>query len=93
LEPSLGQQRLLEIARALAVCPKLLLLDEPAAGVNPTELNHLATIRLLHRSPLARFVFKASLSPHLHHTSSRASESLTSLRAGNCLPIKPLKII
>jgi branched-chain amino acid transport system permease protein len=41
---SYGQQRLLEIARALAVRPKLLLLDEPAAGVNPTELNHLATI-------------------------------------------------
>ena len=41
---SYGQQRLLEIARALAARPKLLLLDEPAAGVNPTELNHLATI-------------------------------------------------
>ena len=41
---SYGQQRLLEIARALAAQPKLLLLDEPAAGVNPTELNHLATI-------------------------------------------------
>jgi ABC-type branched-subunit amino acid transport system ATPase component/ABC-type branched-subunit amino acid transport system permease subunit len=41
---SYGQQRLLEIARALAARPKLLLLDEPAAGVNPTELNHLAAI-------------------------------------------------
>src|SRR5262249_52582305 len=41
---SYGQQRLLEIARALAVGPKLLLLDEPAAGVNSTELNHLAAI-------------------------------------------------
>ena len=41
---SYGQQRLLEIARALAVRPALLLLDEPAAGVNPTEIHHLSKI-------------------------------------------------
>ena len=43
-----GKQRKLEIARALAGSPKLLLLDEPAAGMNPHETDELMhTIKLI----------------------------------------------
>jgi branched-chain amino acid transport system ATP-binding protein len=41
---SYGQQRLLEVARAMAANPQLLLLDEPAAGLNAVETEHLAEV-------------------------------------------------
>jgi neutral amino acid transport system ATP-binding protein len=38
-----GQRKLLEMGRALMTKPKLILLDEPAAGVNPTLINQICT--------------------------------------------------
>ena len=42
-----GEQRRLEIARALATSPKILFLDEPAAGMNPQETAELT--ELIHK--------------------------------------------
>ncbi len=51
-----GKQRKLEIARALATNPKLLLLDEPAAGMNPNE-----TAELMETIALIREKFNSSI--------------------------------
>ena len=51
-----GKQRKLEIVRALATNPKLLLLDEPAAGMNPNE-----TIELMHTIKKVRDEFKIAI--------------------------------
>jgi ABC-type branched-subunit amino acid transport system ATPase component len=47
---SYGEQRMLEIARALATAPRLLMVDEPAAGLNAAEVERLLDrIRVLRR--------------------------------------------
>ncbi|MDQ6943752.1 MAG: ABC transporter ATP-binding protein [Candidatus Eremiobacteraeota bacterium] len=54
-----GSQRRLEIARALATGPKILLLDEPAAGMNPSEkLDLVALIRRIRDSGVTVFLIE-----------------------------------
>jgi branched-chain amino acid transport system ATP-binding protein len=58
-----GQQRRLEIARALARRPELLLLDEPAAGMNPAESRSLIElVRRIHQ----RGVTVLLIEHHMH---------------------------
>jgi ABC-type branched-subunit amino acid transport system ATPase component len=58
-----GEQRLLEIARALATAPRLLLLDEPAAGMNATET---AALMGLIRRIRERGVTVVLIEHHMH---------------------------
>ena len=60
---SYGAQRRLEIARALATSPRLLLLDEPAAGMNTLEKQQLMEeVRKLHQSGLSILLIEHDMS-------------------------------
>ena len=57
-----GQQKLLELARVLMIEPRLILLDEPAAGVNPTLLETLIeTIAALHRRGISFLIVEHNM--------------------------------
>lgn len=77
-----GKQRKLEIARALATRPKILLLDEPAAGMNPNETQELMdTIRFVRK----QFDMTILLIEHDMKLVSGICEELTVLNFGRIL--------
>ena len=81
-----GKQRKLEIARALATEPKLLLLDEPAAGMNPNETAELMeTIRFVRD----HFGMTILLIEHDMKLVSGICEKLTVLNFGQVLTEGP----
>ena len=77
-----GKQRKLEIARAMATNPKLLLLDEPAAGMNPNE-----TLELVETIAFVRKHFNMTilLIEHDMKLVSSICEELTVLNFGSVL--------
>ncbi len=77
-----GQQRKLEIARAMATEPKLLLLDEPAAGMNPNETKELMNTIGFVRD---RFDMTILLIEHDMKLVSGICEKLTVLNFGEVL--------
>jgi len=81
-----GKQRKLEIARALATNPKLLLLDEPAAGMNPNETQELMdTISFVRKE----FGMTILLIEHDMRLVSGICERLTVLNFGRILAEGP----
>jgi ABC-type branched-subunit amino acid transport system ATPase component len=57
-----GEQRMLELARALATSPRLLMLDEPAAGLNAAEVDRLLErIRLLREGGMTIIVVEHNM--------------------------------
>ena len=79
---SFGQQTLLEVTRALIAKPKLLLLDEPAAGLSHSERDHLAEIL---RMLVTEQGMSLILSDHIMDFLLEVCESITVLNFGEVL--------
>lgn len=77
-----GKQRKLEIARALATDPKLLLLDEPAAGMNPNETQELMDTIMILKNDFKKTIL---LIEHDMKLVSGICEELTVLNFGSVL--------
>jgi ABC-type branched-subunit amino acid transport system ATPase component len=76
-----AEQRFLEIARGLALRPRFMLLDEPAGGLTPAEIEHLgAIIRVMRDAGIGVLLVE-------HHTDFvfRVSDRVTTLDVGNVI--------
>ena len=77
-----GAQRRLEIARALSINPKLLLLDEPAAGMNPAEVDSLNELL---KTIMSEFKITILLIEHQMRLVMRLCHELTVLNFGEVI--------
>jgi ABC-type branched-subunit amino acid transport system ATPase component/ABC-type branched-subunit amino acid transport system permease subunit len=86
---SFGQQKLVELAQVLMLEPKLILLDEPAGGVNPSLIEHLAElIRTLNRSGISFLVVEHNMPLVLE-----LCDPVVVLAGGRCIAQGPPKQI
>ncbi len=86
---SYGDQRRVELARALAREPRLLLLDEPTAGMNPTETDRLADVLLeLRQAGLTLLVVEHDLD-----LIARVSDTVVVLNFGRKIAEGPLEAV
>ena len=85
-----GAQRRLEIARALAIQPKLLLLDEPSAGMNPKEREDLSIlVKEIHAQNITIICIEHNM-PFLIHI----ADEILVMAEGRCLAYgKPADVI
>jgi ABC-type branched-subunit amino acid transport system ATPase component/ABC-type branched-subunit amino acid transport system permease subunit len=82
---SFGQQKLVELAQVLMLEPKLILLDEPAGGVNPSMIEHLAElIRTLNRNGISFLVVEHNMPLVLE-----LCDPVVVLAAGRCIAQGP----
>ena len=78
-----GEQRLLEVAIALAARPKLLLLDEPVSGMNPAEkARFMTTLDKIHRQDITVLLVE-----HDMRTVMGVSDRVVCLNYGRIIPI------
>ncbi len=85
-----GKQRRLEIARALATDPKILMLDEPAAGMNPKETEELMDMIRFVRS---EFNMTVLLIEHDMRLVTGICEELTALNFGKTMAAGPTSAV
>lgn len=78
---NLHQRQLLEIARAVASAPKVLLLDEALAGLNPAEIdNAVEVVRRIHRSGISIVIVE-----HVLRVVNQLATRVVVLDRGSCL--------
>ena len=77
------EKKLMEVARALAMKPKLLLLDEVMAGMNPSDIDQL--IELLKRVKEEEDISIVSMVEHLMHAITKFAERVIVMHQGEKL--------